>query len=160
MERILGSHIFDKLENNIAIYFNKIQGLENLNYSNYFNKNFNINKDCKRLTNKNLAVQPNHRIIFLSSFEYNLLNKHAEHLDQQMGAGHYLLGNKDVKIMKNCTIILIGCMTLALKVLAMFTLSMGTLILKSTILIYGWLPAHILRKAEVCPRDAERQKKN
>ena len=45
--------------------------------------------------------------------------------------------------MKNFTIILIGCMTLVLKVLAMFTLSMGTLILKSTILIYGWLPAHI-----------------
>ena len=35
-----------------------------------------------------------------------LLNKHVEHLDQQMGAGHYLLGNKDVKIMKNFTIIL------------------------------------------------------
>ena len=47
-----------------------------------------------------------------------------------MGAGHYLLGNKDVKIMKNVTIILIGCMTIALKVLAMFTLSMGSLTLK------------------------------
>ena len=34
-------------------------------------------------------------------------------------------------------------MTLALKVLAMFTLSMGTLILKSAILIYGWLPTHM-----------------
>ena len=32
--------------------------------------------------------------------------------------------------MKNVTIILIGCMTLVLKVLAMFTLSIGTLILK------------------------------
>ena len=68
---------------------------------------------------ENLAVQPNHekpggpnfptnKKIFLSSFEYNLLNKHVEHFDQQLGAGHSLLGNKDVKIMKNCTILLIG----------------------------------------------------
>ena len=86
---------------------------------------------------QNLAVQPNHEKILLSSFEYNLLKKHVEHFDQQMsmGAGHSLLGNKDVKIMKNCTIILIGCMTLALKVLAMFTLSLGILILKSAVLI-------------------------
>ena len=42
----------------------------------------------------------------------------------------YILGNKDVKTMENFTIILIGCMTLALKVLAMFTLSMGSLTLK------------------------------
>ena len=94
----------------------------------------------------NLAVQPNHekpggpnfptnKKIFLSSFEYNLQNKPAEHFDQQMGAGHSLLGNKDVKIMKNCTIILIGCMILALKVLAMFTLSMGSLTLKCALLI-------------------------
>ena len=59
----------------------------------------------------NLAVQPNHEKpggpnsptnikLFLSSFEYNLLNKHVEHFDQQMGASHYLLGNKDVKIIK------------------------------------------------------------
>ena len=34
-------------------------------------------------------------------------------------------------------------MTLALRVLAMFTLSMGTLILKGALHIYGWLPAHI-----------------
>ena len=54
-----------------------------------------------------------------------------------------VLGNKDVKIMKNLTIILIGSMTLALKVLAMLTLSMGSLTLKCALLIYGWLPAHI-----------------
>ena len=45
--------------------------------------------------------------------------------------------------MKNLTIILIGCMTLALKLLAMFTLSMGSIIIKCGLLIYGWLPAHI-----------------
>ena len=51
----------------------------------------------------------------------------VEHIDQQRGARHYLLGYKDVKIMKNLTIILIGCMTLGLKLLAMFTLSMGSI---------------------------------
>ena len=67
----------------------------------------------------------------------------VEHIDQQRGARHYLLGNKDVKIMKNLTIILIGCMTLGLKLLAMFTLSMGSISIKCALLIYGWLPAHI-----------------
>ena len=71
----------------------------------------------KKLRIQNLAVQPNHEKILLSSFEYNALYKYVEHFDQQMGAGHSWLGNKDVKIMKNCTIIVIGCMTLALKVL-------------------------------------------
>ena len=72
---------------------------------------------------KNLAVQPNSEGI-----SYTNIN--------------YLLGNKDVKIMKNLTIILIGCMTLALKVLSMLTLCMGSLTLKCAVLIYGWLPAH------------------
>ena len=90
------------------------------------------------ILNSNLAVQPNHEKIFSSIFEYNLLNKHVDHLDQQMGAGHSLLGNKDVKIMKNCTIILIGCMILALKVLAMFTLSIGAQILKGF-----WIDSHM-----------------
>ena len=80
-----------------------------------------------------LAVFPNSES---NCFEYNLLKKRVEHFDHQMGAGHSLLGNKDVKIMKNCTIILIGCMmTLALKVLAMFTLSMGPLTLKCALLL-------------------------
>ena len=45
--------------------------------------------------------------------------------------------------MKISTIILIGMMTLALKVIAMFTLGMGTLILESVILIYGWMSAYL-----------------
>ena len=48
-----------------------------------------------------------------------------------MGAVHPRLGNKGLKFMKISTIILIGMMTLALKVIAMFTLIMGTLILES-----------------------------
>ena len=48
------------------------------------------------------------------------------------------LGNKDIKFMKISTIILKGMMTLALKVKAMFTvtLGIGTLIIESVILIY------------------------
>ena len=46
----------------------------------------------------NLTLIPNHeKKILLSSFENNLSKKHVEPLDQQMGASHYLLGNKDVK---------------------------------------------------------------
>ena len=125
LECILGSHIYYEY---IAIIFNKLKMMKlelepkpkpKHDYIFYGNKlktkllNLNNLKNLKKLQ-KNLAVQPNHEKIFLSSFEYNLLNKHVEHLDQQMGAGHYLLGNKDVKIIKNCTIILIGCITLAL----------------------------------------------
>ena len=46
---------------------------------------------------------------------------------------HPRLSDIDAKCIKICTIILIGMMTLALKVLAMFTLSMGTLFLESVI---------------------------
>ena len=53
-----------------------------------------------------------------------------------MSPVHPSLGNKDFKFMKISTIILIGMMTLALKVIAMFTLGMGILILESVILIY------------------------
>ena len=48
-----------------------------------------------------------------------------------MGAVHPSLCYKDFNVMKICTIILISMMTLALKVLDMFTLSMGTLIFES-----------------------------
>ena len=68
--------------------------------------------------------------IYLSNFEYKILNKHVDYSDQHWGAVHPILCNKDVKVMKICTIILISMMTLALKVIAMFTLSMGTLILE------------------------------
>ena len=84
---------FQSLENNLFCLFDCLfVCLENL---------------AVQPNSENLAVQPNHekpggpnfptnKKIFLSSFEYNFLNKHVEHLDQQMGAGHYLLGNKDV----------------------------------------------------------------
>ena len=54
--------------------------------------------------------------IYLSNFEYNLLNKHVEYSDQHMAAVHPSLCNKDFKFITICTIILISLMTLALKV--------------------------------------------
>ena len=42
-----------------------------------------------------------------------------------------MLCNKEVKVMKTCTIILIWLMTLAVKVLATFTFDIGTFIFKS-----------------------------
>ena len=96
-------------------------------YSIFFNKIFFNNllsaKNCLEICFNNLsidAVQPNHEKpggpnsptslkLLLGSFECGLLNKHVEHFDRQVGAGHSLLGGKDVKIMKDCTIILIGC---------------------------------------------------
>ena len=43
---------------------------------------------------------PSNTKIYLSNFEYNLLNKHVEYSDQHMGAVHPSLCNKDVKFMK------------------------------------------------------------
>ena len=55
----------------------------------------------------------------------------------------YNLSGVDFKIMKVCTIILFIIMTLALKVLVLSTISMGTLFLESVIFINGWMPAHM-----------------
>ena len=63
--------------------------------------------------------------LLLSNFEYKILTKHVECYDQQLGAVHPRLSDIDVKCIKICTIILIDMMTLALKVLAMFTLSIS-----------------------------------
>ena len=45
--------------------------------------------------------------IYLSKLEYNLLEKHVEYFDQQMGASHPGLSSIDFKIMKVCTITII-----------------------------------------------------
>ena len=71
----------------------------------------------------------------LCNLEYNQWGKHTEYFDQQMGTGHPMWCNKDVKLMKVCTIILIDMMISALKVLALLTLSMGTLISESVMYI-------------------------
>ena len=64
-------------------------------------------------SSKNL-VQPNFEIpggpnltntkIYLSNFEYDLGYNHVEYFDKQMGTVQLMLGNKDVKFMKICTI--------------------------------------------------------
>ena len=83
------------------------------------------------LKNQGAPTHPTSKKILLNNFEYYLLSKHVEYYDQQTGARHPRLCNRDVRFMKVCTIILIGMMTLALKVLALFTLSMGALIFES-----------------------------
>ena len=140
--------------------------------------------DCLLVCLENLAVQPNYenlavqpnsekpgrpnsptnKKIFLSSFKYDLLNKHAKRSDQQMGGAlpvlsgaqlhlkgalpylsgaHPYLSGADFKIMKVCSIILFIVMTLALNALLILTASMGTLFLKNVIFLYGWIPAHM-----------------
>ena len=109
---------YDNLDDNLRSFFNNLlqKSLET-QITIYFNKMplENNNNNIKNLKKKNLAVQPNHGKTFLSSFAYNFWNKHVEHFDQQMGAVHSVLGNKDVKIMKIGTIILIGFMIIVLK---------------------------------------------
>ena len=86
----------------------------------YFNNYLQTNKCLKKNENKNknenwlhITVQPNFEMlggpnpppphhhhqqkIFLNNFEYNLVRKHVEHSDQQMGARHPMLCNKDVE---------------------------------------------------------------
>ena len=41
----------------------------------------------------------------LCNLEYNQWGKQAEYFDQQMGTGHPMWRNKDVKLMKVCTLI-------------------------------------------------------
>ena len=50
----------------------------------------------------NLPMMPNQtkQYIYLCNFEYNLLSRHVEYYDQQVGTRQSILGNKDVKIMK------------------------------------------------------------
>ena len=62
---------------------------------------------------------PTNKDTFLSKFEYDLWSKHIECFHQQMGTRHPMWCNKDAKLMKICTIILIGMMSLALKTLAL-----------------------------------------
>ena len=76
-------------------------------------------------------------------FNNLLMNQFLKHLPM-LPNSEESGGAKDVKFMKIYTVILIGAMTLALKVLAMFTLSMGTLIFESVIFINSWMPAHMV----------------
>ena len=78
-----------------------------------------------------VGIPSTNKNIFLSRMEHKTLNKPVEYSNQHMGAVHPSLCYKDFNVMKICTIILISMMTLALKVLDMFTLSMGTLIFES-----------------------------
>ena len=107
------------------------------------NSNFFSKHSKPVFPNSEMSGEPANTKTYLSKFEYILLNKHAKYSDQHMGAGHTILGKKEAKIMKICTIIFIGTMILVLKVLAMFTLSMGTPMFESVIFIYRWMPTRM-----------------
>ena len=132
---LVSSHLFCGFEFN-NLEFSEPPALNNLSEFNNFFEALNGNE-------RHLAVQPNHektvqpnfempgspnpptnKKIYLNNLEYNLLHRHVEYFDQQVGAGHSIWWNKDFKIMKISTIILMGMIILALKVLALFTLSL------------------------------------
>ena len=64
--------------------------------------------------------------------------------DQSLGAVHPFLYKKEEKIIKVGTIILISFMAMTCKIIAMFTISVGTLALKVTLLIYGWMSTPVV----------------
>ena len=55
-----------------------------------------------------------------------------------------VLSVMELKLMKICTVILCIIMISTLKVLVLFTISMGTLFLETSMFIYGWMPAHMV----------------
>ena len=57
---------------------------------------------------------------------------------------HPFLYKKEEKIIKVGTIILISYMAMTCKIIAMFTISMGALALKVTLLIYGWMSTPVV----------------
>ena len=119
---------------------------QNYFFNDYFFIMFLKNeRQCQCQCSPTLKIQgsptPTHVIkkLYLRNFEYKILNKHVEYSDQHMGAVHPGLSNIDFQVMKICTITLIGMTSLALKVLAMFTLSMGTMIFES-VTVLCWSP--------------------
>ena len=60
-----------------------------------------------------------------------------------MGAVYRSVHKLDVKNIKVFAIILIMMMTIAGKIIAVFTISMGTLMFKCALIIYGWISTHM-----------------
>ena len=80
-----------EMEMEIAIFFNKLKKLKPKLKHYYF---YYGNKML------NLPMIPNqaNKNIYLSNSVYNLLSRHVEYYDQQVGTRQSILGNKDVKI--------------------------------------------------------------
>ena len=112
------------ISSNCPSYIKKTAVFSNLHFHLQSFVNFtriffrNCLENCFNIISED-AMQPNHggvgvpnppvtKKIFLSNFEYDLVNKQVEYSDQHMGAGQPILSNKDVKFMKICTIISIN----------------------------------------------------
>ena len=96
-------------------------------------------------------MQPNHELaghpnLFnkknLSNIGYKIIGKHIVYSDQQLGAVHSIMYKIETKIIKVGTIMPLSMMTMTCKIIGMFTISMGTLVLKCAKLIY---PVSLLR---------------
>ena len=74
-----------------------------------------------------------HSVIKLN---YNLIDIQVVLSDQSMDAVHPFSYKKEVKIIKVGTIILISYMAMTFKIIAMFSISIGALAPKVTLLIY------------------------
>ena len=101
---------------------------ENRNHSKsnkqFFKQFFLMNLHLAVCPNHKVAGDPNYKKINSSIYEHKNIDKHVERSDQQMGAVHPVLSSMGFNFMKVCTIILILIMTLALKVLVLFTIRM------------------------------------
>ena len=74
---------------------------------------------------------------------YPNYRKYVEH-SYNVSAVHPFLYKTEEKIIKVGTIILISYMAMTCKIIAMFTISMGALALKVTLLIYGWMSTPVV----------------
>ena len=101
----------------------------------------------------NLYVLPNpklagHRNLtnkkYLINIGYKILGNHIVYPDQCLGAVHPFFYKKEQKLINDSTVILISMMTVACKIIATFTISMGTLVLKCVIFIYGKMSSHMV----------------
>ena len=115
------------LDNILKSSFNLFQSLENLNCLIVCLENLAVQPNSEKVNNLFQSLENSNcfclfvclEILSLGglmpacrpedlpdcNFQYNLWGKHAEYFDQQMGARHPMWCNKDVKLMKVCTII-------------------------------------------------------
>ena len=91
----------------------------------FFVPDFNMAWHCN-LTNKK----------DVSNIGYKIFGNHIVYSDRCLGAVHPFSYKKEQKLMRDSTVILLSMMAVACKIIATFTISMGTLVLKCVIFIY------------------------
>ena len=75
-------------------------------------------------------------------FGYKISSKHIVYSDQCLGAVPPIVYKIVEKIIKVCTVMLFSMMTITCKIIAMFTIIMGTVVFKCSPLIYGWMSTY------------------